>query len=106
MNHVERDTWIEIHPDDASELDVAEGDRVTISAQQDTSASPLPEVGIVRLSSPHRGFVSVTTLFADVVTGIQDSGDIDTSPSVRGLPLRHVSLAKAPVLREAGMAAD
>jgi formate dehydrogenase alpha subunit len=106
MNHVERDTWIEIHPEDASSLGVVEGDRVTITAQSDASASLLPESGLVRLSSPHRGFVSVTTLFADVVTGIQDSDDIDTSPSVRGLPLRQVSLAKAPVLREAGIAAD
>ncbi len=106
MNYVERDTWIEIHPEDAATLNIVEGERVTITAQQDASASPLPETGIVRLSSPHQGFVSVTTLFADVVTGIQGSGDIDPSPSVRGLPLRHVSLAKAPILREAGMAAD
>ena len=95
-----------IHPEDAATLDIVEGERVTITAQQDASASPLPETGIVRLSSPHQGLVSVTTLFADVVTGIQGSGDIDPSPSVRGLPLRHVSLAKSPILREAGMAAD
>jgi len=106
MNHVERDTWIEIHPEDAADLGVGAGDRVTITAQADASASPLPETGLVRLSSPHRGFVSVTTLFAEVVTGIQDSGDIDASPSVKRLPLRQVSLAKAPVLREAGTAAD
>ena len=106
MNFIKRDTFIEIHPEDAADLDVSEGDRVAINAQLDASASPLPEFGYVRLSSPHRGFVSVTTLFAEVVTGVQDSGDIDMSPSVRGLPLRHVSLAKAPVLREAGMAAD
>jgi predicted molibdopterin-dependent oxidoreductase YjgC len=106
MNHVERDTWIEIHPEDAADLGVVAGDRVTITAQADGSASPLPETGLIRMSSPHRGFVSVTTLFAEVVTGIQDSDGIDTSPSVRGLPLRQVSLAKAPVLREAGMAAD
>jgi predicted molibdopterin-dependent oxidoreductase YjgC len=106
MNYIERDTFIEIHPEDAADLDVSEGDRVAINAQQDSSASLLPDFGYVRLSSPHRGFVSVTTLFAEVVTGIQDSGDIDISPSVRGLPLRHVSLAKAPLLREAGIAAD
>ena len=106
MNHVERDTWIEIHPDDASALDVVDGDRVIITAQSDASGAPLPETGTVRLTSPHRGFVFVTTLFAEVVTGMQDSDETDASPSVRGLPLRHVSLAKAPVLREAGMAAD
>ena len=106
MNQIERDTWIEIHPEDASSLGVVEGDRVTITAQSDASASSLPESGLARLSAPHRGFVSVTTLFADVVTGIQDSDEIDTSPSVRGLPLRQVSLAKAPILREAGITAD
>jgi formate dehydrogenase alpha subunit len=106
MNQIERDTWIEIHPEDASSLGVVEGDRVTITAQSDASASSLPESGLARLSAPHRGFVSVTTLFADVVTGIQDSDEIDTSPSVRGLPLRQVSLAKAPILREAVITAD
>jgi predicted molibdopterin-dependent oxidoreductase YjgC len=106
MNQIERDTWIEIHPEDASSLGVVEGDRVTITAQSDASASSLPESGLARLSAPHRGFVSVTTLFADVVTGIQNSDEIDTSPSVRGLPLRQVSLAKAPILREAGITAD
>ena len=105
MNHVERDTWIEVHPEDASTLGVSEGDRVAITAEPDASASRLPDFAFVRLSSPHRGFVSITTLFAEVVTGVQNSDDIDTSPSVRGLPLRHVSLAKAPVLREAGVAA-
>ena len=106
MNQIERDTWIEIHPEDACSLGVVEGDRVTITAQSDASASSLPESGLARLSAPHRGFVSVTTLFADVVTGIQNSDEIDTSPSVRGLPLRQVSLAKAPILREAGITAD
>ena len=106
MNQIERDTQIEIHPEDASELGVEEGDRVAITAAPDPSASPLPEFAFVRLSSPHRGFVAVTTLFAEVVTGIQDSDEIDISPSVRGLPLRHISLAKAPVLREADVAAD
>ena len=105
MNHVERDTWIEVHPEDASTLGVSEGDRVAITAEPDASASRLPDFAFVRLSSPHRGFVSVTTLFAELATGVQNSDDIDTSPSVRGLPLRHVSLAKAPVLREAGVAA-
>ncbi|MDA1257568.1 MAG: molybdopterin-dependent oxidoreductase [Chloroflexi bacterium] len=106
MNRVERDTWIEVHPEDASEIGVEYGDRVAIKVETDASAAPLPEFALVRLSSPHRGFVAVTTLFAEVATGIQDSDEIDGSPSVRGLPLRHVSLAKAPALREAGMAAD
>ena len=106
MNRVERDTWIEVHPDDALELGVENGDRVVITAEPAAAAAPLPEFAFVRLSSPHRGFVAVTTLFAEVAIGIQDSTEIDASPTVRGLPLRHVALAKAPALREAGVAAD
>jgi predicted molibdopterin-dependent oxidoreductase YjgC len=106
MNRIEKDTFVEIHPDDAAALGIAEGDRVAISARPAAASPALPDVAIARLTSPLPGLVSVTTLFADVAVDMQNSEIADWSPLVRGLPLRQASLAKAPAEREAGTLAD
>jgi len=54
-------------------------------------------VGYAKLNSPHTGLVSITTLFGEVASAMQDSDDPDPAPHVRGLPLMAVSLVKVSV---------
>jgi hypothetical protein len=50
--------------------------------------------------------VSVTTLFAEVASRMQDDDIPDPAPRVPGLELRKVTLGKAPARQEAELAAD
>ena len=93
MNYLERPLYVEIHPEDAKELKIEEGDAVEIWGGEGEEHS----VGIATLTFPHRGILGVTTLFADLASGMQDADEIDPAPNVAGLPLRRVKLSKVMV---------
>jgi anaerobic selenocysteine-containing dehydrogenase len=102
MNYAERDELVHLHQADAERAGIKHGDRVRLVANGGQAAV----TGEARLDLPHEGYVAVTELFARVASEMQDSDNPDPSPSVPGLELRSVTLVKAPVREEAGVAAD
>ena len=80
-NAIQRDERIQIHPDDATELGIFEGDWIEAHAARGRTA------GIADLSGPQRGLVSITTLFGDLITGLARSDAPDPMLSVPTLPL-------------------
>ncbi len=90
-NVIRRDEVVEVHPEDARALGVADGDWVeVVSASQRFRAR-------VSLTGPNRGMVSVTGLFGQLATELDRSTDVDPMLKVPGLPLVPVRLEKAPV---------
>jgi len=100
LNYLERREIVELHPEDAAELGISEGDEVTVAGP--TLADDI--VGTVRFSSPQRSLVAITRLFGTVASEMQDSAIPDTSPGISGLALCRVRLAKIPA--GAGAAKD
>jgi predicted molibdopterin-dependent oxidoreductase YjgC len=100
MNYVGREEIISIHPADAAGANVREGDRVEITGESGERLA----AGRAKLDGPHRGVISITTLFGEVATAMQDSERPDASPYVPGLPLRRVTLARVAA-KEPAMAA-
>ena len=101
VNYIQRDEFIEIHPEDAGELGIEEGDLVDVRARPQPGEAAAVVTGYAKLSSPQRGLVCLVTLFGHVASAMQDSGDPDPAPRVTGLPLRNVAIAKAPVMKQA-----
>ena len=87
--HVEREKIVELHESDAAELGIVEGDSVVAT----TSSESIQ--GTARLTSPHPGLVTMTGLFADVVTSVHDSKDPDPMLKMPSLPLEQVQVVKA-----------
>ena len=92
MNYLDRVEEVQIHREDARALSISRGDSVEV---QDGSGSTLAS-GVAALNSPQPGLVSVTTLFGEVASEMQDSENPDPSPRIPGLPLTPVRLVKAP----------
>ena len=80
-NTAEREETVEIHPEDASDLGVSDGDWVEVLSSQG------PVRGAARLSGPQRGLVSTTTLFGQLITELERSEAPDPMLKVPGLPL-------------------
>ena len=79
---------MELHEDDARELSVAEGDWVdAVSARGRIG-------GVAKLTGPHRGLVSTTTLFGELITVLESSDAPDPMLRTPALPLVPVSLEK------------
>jgi predicted molibdopterin-dependent oxidoreductase YjgC len=104
MNQLRRDEVVELHPDDARELGISEGDIVDLRSRPGPGGRSDLFTGRARLTSPHRGMVAITTLFATIASDVEESQHPDPSPRIRGLPLRHVAVVRAPV--EVRAAAD
>ena len=92
MNYLDRVEEVEVHRDDARALSISRGDSVEV---KDESGSTVAS-GVAALSSPQPGLVSITTLFGEVASEMQDSENPDPSPRIPGLPLRPVRVVKAP----------
>jgi formate dehydrogenase alpha subunit len=97
MNYITRDNYVQIHPDDASDASIMDGDMVELRGRPGQDGTAVTFVGYAKLNSPHTGLVSITTLFGEVASAMQDSDDPDPAPHVRGLPLMAVSLVKVSV---------
>ena len=80
-NTAEREETVEIHPEDASDLGISDGDWVEVLSPQ------VPVRGIARLSGPQRGLVSTTTLFGQLITELEGSEAPDPMLKVPRLPL-------------------
>ena len=102
MNYAERDETVHLSQADADRAGIRQGDRVRVIAADGGTLV----TGAARTDFPHEGYVAVTELFARIASAMQDSDDPDPSPTVPGLELRSVTLVKAPVREEAGVAAD
>ena len=87
-NAVSRDETIRIHPQDAAELGIGQGDWVQ-------AVSPSGGIaGVADLSGTQRGLVSATTLFADLATSLSQSRQPDPMMNVPTLPLAPARLYK------------
>ena len=91
MNYLDRVEEVGIHREDASALSISRGDFVEI---RDESGSTVAS-GVAALNSPQPGLISITTLFGEVASEMQDSENPDPSPRIAGLPLRSVRVVKA-----------
>ena len=83
-----RDEVIEIHESDAGSMGVAEGDWVRVVSARESLQ------GVVQLTSPLQGMVSTTSLFGEMVTGLDRSRDPAPMLGVDGLPLLPVRVEK------------
>ena len=92
MNYLDRVEEVKIHRDDARALSISRGDSVEIKDEDGSSVAS----GVAALSSPQPGLVSITTLFGQVASEMQDSENPDPSPRIPGLPLRPVRVVKSP----------
>ena len=87
-NTVLRQEVVELHPEDAGELGLAEGDWVE-------AATPEGRLGgVVRLSGPQKGLISTTTLFGQLITELERAHAPDPMLHVPGLPLLPARLEK------------
>ena len=91
MNYLDRVEEVEVHRDDARALSISRGDSVEV---KDENGSTVVS-GVAALSSPQPGLVSITTLFGEVASEMQDSENPDPSPRIPGLPLRPVRVVKS-----------
>ena len=80
-NVIQRDEILEFHEEDARALGISEGEWVEVASAREKFR------GIVRLSSPHKGLISMTTLFGELVTALERSEEPDPMLKVEGLPL-------------------
>jgi predicted molibdopterin-dependent oxidoreductase YjgC len=80
-NVIERVDKIEIHPDDADELSISEGDQAEVVSGHGRVR------GTVEVSGPLRGVVSYTSLFGQLATDLDASPDPDPMLRAPGLPL-------------------
>ena len=87
-NAIQRDETIQLHPEDAAELGIAEGDWVEAVSGRGRAA------GTADITGPQRGLVSITTLFGDLITGLVQSEDPDPMLNVPTLPLTPVRIVK------------
>ena len=87
-NAIQRDETIQMHPEDAAELGIIEGEWVEAISSRGRAA------GIADLTGPQRGLVSMTTLFGDLITALVRSEDPDPMLNVPTLPLTPVRIVK------------
>jgi predicted molibdopterin-dependent oxidoreductase YjgC len=80
-NAIQRDEILELHEEDARDLGLSEGEWVEVVSQRERLS------GVVRLSSPHKGLISTTALFGQLITALERSEEPDPMLKVEGLPL-------------------
>ena len=92
VNHIRRDELVEVHPGDAADLGIQEGDTVEV-----ISAAERIEGTASVSEAQHVGVVSVTTLFGELATRLQASEAPDPMSRVPGLVIKPVRLEKVKV---------
>lgn len=102
MNYVEREQFIQIHPDDAKTAGLNEGDRIQVKSEDGHVLAR----GTAVFESPQTGLVGTTTLFGELATQMHELEAADWSPQMPGLGYSTVTLESAPVEQESGAAAD
>ena len=90
VNLIQRDELVEVHPQDAADLGINEGDAVEVVI---LSTERLR--GVATLSDKaHRGVVSMTTLFGGLASRLQASESPDPMAAVPGLAIQPARLEK------------
>jgi predicted molibdopterin-dependent oxidoreductase YjgC len=102
MNYIDRDQFIQVHPDDAKSAGFNEGDRIQVKSDDGHVLAR----GKAVFESPQAGLVGATTLFGELATRMHELDAADWSPQMPGLGYSTVTLESAPVEQEAGAAAD
>ena len=87
-NLISRGDIIEVHPQDAAALGIGEGDWVEVSTAEGVLG------GSAALSGAQPGLLSVTTLFGQMITGVERSRAPDPMLKLPALPLLPASIAK------------
>jgi len=87
-NAVRRNDIVQIHPEDAAELGISEGDWMEVTSSQGVVR------GSAQLDGPQRGLLSVTELFGQLITELENSKDPDAMSKVPLLPLMPARAAK------------
>jgi predicted molibdopterin-dependent oxidoreductase YjgC len=102
MNYVDREQFVQVHPDDAKSAGLNEGDVIQVK----TDDGHILARGKAVFDSPQVGLVGATTLFGELATKMHELDVADWTPQMPGLGYSTVTLESAPVEQEAGAAAD
>lgn len=102
MNYVDREQFVQVHPDDAKSAGLNEGDIIQVKSDDGHVLAR----GKAVFESPQAGLVGSTTLFGELATKMHELEAPDWSPQMPGLGYATVTLESAPVEQEAGAAAD
>ena len=89
-NRIKREEWVELNPDDAANLALAEGDKVAI----ETAGAVIPGVARFNPELP-RGVVASTSLFGQLAIDMQASEEFDPAAMLRGLEVCPARLVKS-----------
>ena len=88
-NRIKREEWVDINPDDAASLDLAEGAKVAVQ----TAEGQLPGVARFDAALP-RGMVASTALFGQLAIDMEASEEFDPAPMLPGLDIRPARLIR------------
>jgi formate dehydrogenase (NADP+) alpha subunit len=102
MNYVDREQFVQVHPDDAKSAGLNEGDMIQVKSDDGHVLAR----GKAVFESPQVGLVGSTTLFGELATKMHELEAPDWSPQMPGLGYSTVTLESAPIEQEAGAAAD
>ena len=91
-NRIKREEWVEVNPDDAATLGIAEGDKVAV----ETEDQLLPGVARFNPDVP-RGVVASTALFGQLAIDMQASEEFEPASMLEGLVVRPARLTESPV---------
>ena len=91
-NRIKREEWVEVNPDDATRLGIAEGDKVAV----ETEDGLLPGVARFNPDVP-RGVVASTGLFGQLAIDMQASEEFDPASMLEGLAVRPARLVDSPI---------
>ena len=91
-NRIKREEWVEVNPDDATRLGIAEGDKVAV----ETEDGLLPGVARFNPNVP-RGVVASTGLFGQLAIDMQASEEFDPASMLEGLVVRPARLVESPI---------
>ena len=87
-NFIEKSEVVEIHHADAHAMGVSEGDLVEVVSSKERIR------GTARISRLHTGMISVTSLFGDLASSLDQTDNPDPMLKVPGLPVVPVRVDK------------
>ena len=91
INKLKVDQVIEISPEDGKEIGVIEGDRVNLT----TDSGDIE--GVVSLSGPHKGMISITSIFGEIMTDLSRNKDPRAVSNIDRLNISTANVAKIKI---------
>ena len=89
-NRIERNDVIEIHPDDAADLGIAQDEWVEVTSARGRMR------GVASLTGTQRALISSTSLFGQMITSLEHDSSPDPMLKVPTLPLLPANIVKVP----------